>query len=73
MKNLRNLCKDCLPSVVNAVKVASDAAPTEISSARVRRLVETVEMPEIDYQDVYVSAVENPALFFVQLWKNVDK
>ena len=44
----------------------------ELSSTVLKRSWETVEMPNDDYQDVYVAAVENPCLFYVQLWKNVS-
>ena len=69
-KNLRDLCKDCIPSIVNAVEVAAMPTTKEESLATIKRSQESEEMPETDYQDVYVSAVESPGLFFVQLWKN---
>ena len=49
-----------------------EPAAEKTPSSAVTRSMETVEMPESDFQDVYVSAVENPGLFFVQLWKNVE-
>ena len=50
----------------------SECSTKNEPTAAVNRSFETVEMPESDYQDVYVSAVENPGLFFVQLWRNVS-
>ena len=71
VKNLRDLCKDCLPDVVNAC-MESENKPKEEKS-EVSKSFETMELPEGDYQDVYVSAVEHPGMFYVQLMQSVGE
>ena len=36
-------------------------------------LIDTVELQEEGYQDVYVSAVEDPGLFYVQLSTSLNR
>ena len=71
VKNLRDLCKDCLPDVVNASLEIENKRNKE--KLEVTKSFETMELPEGDYQDVYVSAVEDPGMFYVQLLQSVGE
>eukprot|EP00794_Sanderia_malayensis_P019141 gene19141-21059_t len=75
-KNLRELCKDSLPSVVEPFlekEKKKEKAKREERPEILTDSYETVVLPEDDYQDVYVSAVDHPGLFYVQLMQQCSK
>ena len=43
------------------------------TSSDMPALIDTVELQEEGYQDVYVSAVEDPGLFYVQLSTSLNR
>ncbi|XP_065064666.1 putative ATP-dependent RNA helicase TDRD12 [Rhopilema esculentum] len=72
VSNLRELCKDSLPSVANAT-MESERPSKPVTSDSADLEHDHVELPDSGYQDVYVAAVDNPGLLFVQLSQNVDR
>ena len=72
VSNLRELCKDNLPSVANAT-MESERPSKPVTSGSADLEHDHVELPDSGYQDVYVAAVDNPGLLFVQLSQNVNR
>ncbi|KAK3755414.1 hypothetical protein QZH41_016628 [Actinostola sp. cb2023] len=63
MKQLRKLCEDVIDlSIYDGTGASTDSKGYDSSTS-----LETVTLTDDDYQDVYVSAVDTPGLFFVQL------